>query len=421
MTRFVTVTRIGAKGDGIAETDDGLVFVPRGIPGDLVRIETGRKGFRVVGIETPSSRRVAPFCPQFGTCGGCLIQEAEQDLYRTWKRGLVTTALAPLGASECIAALVDAHGVGRRRVTFHARRVEGSIAVGFMQARSHDLVDLDGCPLLAPPLDPAMAVARALARHVIGSGKPIDVVITATEAGLDVDLRGHGPASPELRRRLAAAAEALDLSRLAIHGDIIVELRPPTIRIGRGLVLLPPGGFLQATEMGEVTLQRLVMEAVGPASGITDLFSGIGTFALRLAESAAVHAVEGDAAAAGALVRAVRETQGLKPITVETRDLFRRPLTKDELKRFDAVVLDPPRAGAEAQIRMLAGSSVPRVVSVSCHLGTFVRDASILIEGGYRLVSVTPVDQFRHSAHIELVGVFDRPKAPARRTRRLLG
>lgn len=420
-TLTLDILRLGSKGDGVAEGPNGPIFVPRAIPGDRVSVDLAYGEPEIVEIETASPHRIAPICPLFGTCGGCLMQEADEETYSAWKRGLVIEAMAPLKAGDRVAPLIAAHGDGRRRVTFHARRTDSGVELGFMRARSHDLIPVAHCPLLTDGLKRAAEIALPLATRLASSGKPIDVGVTESLGGLDVDLRGYGAVSAQLRRTLANDAEHYDLARLSVHGDVIVERRRAEIMIGRARVALPPGGFLQATQKGEEVLAELVTQALQKSTKVADLFSGIGTFALRIAETASVHAVESNAPAVAALQRAIRETQGLKPMSVETRDLFRRPLTGLDLSAFDAIVLDPPRAGAEAQIRVIATSNIPRVVSVSCHLGTFVRDAELLVRGGYRLVSVTPVDQFRHSSHVELVGVFERPALSVKRPRKLLG
>jgi 23S rRNA (uracil1939-C5)-methyltransferase len=247
-----------------------------------------------------------------------------------------------------------------------------------------------------------------LASRMGGAGKPLDIQLTTSEAGLDVDIRGYGSLGDKLRLALTQLAERLDLARLSNHGEIVVERCPPLQRMGRALVAPPPGGFLQATALGEETLAGLVMAALPRAKRAADLFAGCGPFSFRLAERMQVLAVESDKAAMLALVRGAGATQGLKPVATETRDLFRRPLLEHELNAFDVVVLDPPRAGAEAQAKRLAASKVRNVIYVSCDAGSFARDAATLVAGGYALEAVTPVDQFRYSAHVELVGVFRR-------------
>ena len=421
MAERLLIERLGQRGDGVAATPHGLVYVPYALPGETVLAEVEGDRGRLLSVESPSPARVAAPCGLFGTCGGCAAQHLAPADYEAWKTGQVAAVLRQAGLETEIRPLIHAHGAGRRRVVFHARRVEtdgrSRIAVGFMAARSHALVPITACPLLVPELARAPEAALALAEACSKSPKPLDIQVTATLGGLDVDLRGHGPASPKLRSELVQLAERLDLARLTMHGDLIVGRRPAAVQIGRAEVELPPGGFLQATAAGEEALASLVLEALPKAKRVADLFAGVGPFALRIAERAAVHAVEGEAAAMLALSNAVRRTLGLKPLTVETRDLFRRPLMGPELKDYDAVVFDPPRAGAEAQARQLAASQVPTVVAVSCNPASFARDAAILAAGGYALTGVTPVDQFRYAAHVELVGVFQRPRtARARRT-----
>ncbi|MGP9819819.1 class I SAM-dependent RNA methyltransferase [Salinarimonas sp. NSM] len=409
----VEIARLGARGDGVVETPRGPLYVPYALPGERVRVALGAgERARLVAVETPSPERVAPFCPHFGRCGGCLTQHLAAEPERAWKADIVAGALAATGvAAGEIAPTVAAHGAGRRRLTFHARAGDGAARVGFMAARSHDLVAIDACPVAEPGLAGAPRAAHGLAHLLRGSGKPLDIQVTLTEAGLDVDIRGHGPVDAGLRAKLVGAAGLLDLARLSLHGEILVERRPPLVRMGRAAVAIPPGGFLQATGAGEAALAALVLEAVGKARRVLDLFAGAGPFALRLAERAQVHAVESDAAALAALDRAARGTPGLRPVSVEARDLFRRPLLSTELARIDAVVLDPPRAGAQAQAVRLAETRVATIAYVSCDPATFARDAAILVGAGYDLERVTPVDQFAHAPHVELVGVFRGPRA----------
>ncbi len=409
MTERLTITRLGHRGDGVAETAEGPVFVPYALPGEVVQVEPspGHPDRRhLLHVEAASAERIVPFCPHFGICGGCQTQHWEFSRYRDWKHGLLVTALHQAGLDAEVGALVDAHGEGRRRATFHARRSErGVLEVGFAAWRAHHIVSIDKCPVLAPSLSGALPAAWALAEALGALKKPLDIQATATDAGLDVDVRGSGPLPPQRLSALARLADTHRLARLTRHGELIVQRAPPTVRIGKAQVVLPPGSFLQATADGEAVLARLVGAHAGNARIVADLFSGVGPFALRLAERARVVAADGDAGAVAAL-REAAKASGLKPVEAETRDLFRRPLVPNELKRFDAVVFDPPRQGAEAQARQLAASKVPIVVAVSCNAASFARDARILVDGGYRLAEVTPVDQFRHSAHVEIVAKF---------------
>jgi 23S rRNA (uracil1939-C5)-methyltransferase len=408
----LVINRVGHLGDGIADSPDGAIYVPGALPGETVEVEevAGHPDRRrLLHIDAASPERITPICPHFGVCGGCAVQHWEMSCYRAWKRDLVTAALRQAGLDVPVADLIDAHGEGRRRAVFHARRgTHDVLEVGFSTARAHHLVAIDHCPVLAKSLDGALKAAWAIAETLDRTRKPLDIHVTSTDAGLDVDVRGSGALSAPLVSALAAVSAKHDLARLTRHGELVAQTRMPTLRIGKAIVQLPPAAFLQATAEGEATLTRLVLKACAGATRVADFFSGIGPFALRLAESATVFAADDDEAALSALERAAASAPGLKPVQVERRDLFRRPLAAVELKKFDAVVFDPPRQGAAMQARELAASSVPRIVAVSCNAGTFARDVRELVRGGYRLSIVTPVDQFRYSAHVEIVALLEK-------------
>lgn len=411
MTERLTIARLGHRGDGIAETAAGPVFVPYTLPGEAVEVEAlpGHPDRRhLLRVETASAERVAPICPHFGVCGGCQTQHWDFARYRDWKRDTVVQAFANVRLDAPVGDLIDAHGEGRRRVVFHARRsVHDVLEVGFAGYRSHQIVSIDQCPVLAPSLAGSIRAAWGIAEALGAKGKPLDIQMTATDGGLDVDVRGSGPLGAQHTAALARLADAHRLARITRHGEMVAQRTPPVVRMGKASVTLPPGAFLQATAEGEAVLARLVADHAGKAKTIGDLFCGVGPFALRLAERARIVAADNDAAAIAALRNAAKQP-GLKPIDAEARDLFRRPFAPEELKRIDAVVFDPPRQGAEAQARQLAASKVPLVIAMSCSATTFARDARILADGGYRLIEVTPVDQFRHTAHVEIVARFER-------------
>ncbi|MFG1478631.1 RNA methyltransferase [Xanthobacter sp. V4C-4] len=403
----LVVRRVGAQGDGVAEGPGGPVFVPYALAGERVRGTLEGDRLRLAEVLEPSPERVAPACVHFGRCGGCLTQHWRLDPYFAWKRALVAEALAREGLEAEVAPLVDAHGEGRRRVIFHARQYGAETVVGFAERKSHAMVALEGCPVLAPGLSRALPAAQAVARALAPLKKPLDLQVVATDTGLDMDVRGSGPLPPKLLTELAALAERFDLARLTRHGELVLQRAAPALAMGAARVELPPAAFLQATAAGEAHLAHAVCAATAGARKVADLFSGVGTFALRLAATARVFAAESHAPALAALVKAAH-APGLKAVSGEARDLFRRPLMAQELSAFDAVVIDPPRQGAEAQARELAAAKVGRLVYVSCNATTFARDARILVAGGWRLGGVTPVDQFRYSPHVELVAVFDR-------------
>jgi 23S rRNA (uracil1939-C5)-methyltransferase len=408
----LVIARLAHRGDGVSDGPAGAIYVPGALPGETVEVE-GVAGHpdrrRLLRVEQPSAERIAPICPHFGVCGGCAVQHWDAAQYGAWKRDLVVEALRQAGLDAPVADLIDAHGEGRRRAVFHARSGAGDVLeVGFSAPRAHHVVAIDRCPILAPTLGGALKAAWAIAEALSPAKKPLDIQVSATDAGLDVDVRGSGPLTPTLMTALARIAAKHDLARLTRHGELIALERAPTLRMGKATVQLPPAVFLQATAEGEAALARLVLAACAGAAYIADLFAGVGPFALRLAERARVVAVDDDEAALSALKRAAASTVGLKPVEIERRDLFRRPLGATELKRFDAVVFDPPRQGAEMQARELAASSVPLIVAVSCNPGTFARDMRELVRGGYRITEITPVDQFRYAAHVEIVARLEK-------------
>ena len=316
--------------------------MPYALPGETALIEGDCSRACLAGIETPSPDRVAPFCPYFGRCGGCLTQHMAGPLYAGWKRAILIDALGQAALDAPVEALVDAHGAGRRRITLHARFDGGTPRVGYMAVRSHELVEIAFCPIAEPALREAPPTALALAEPLAAARKPLDIQLTATETGLDVDIRGHGALGERERQALIDVAGRHDLARLSVHGDVLVERRGPILRIGKAQLSPAPGGFLQATRAGEEALASLVIEACHRAKRVADLFAGCGPFALRLAESAEVQAVDGDGRSLAALDKAARGTPGLRRVTTEARDLFRRPLLSSELERFDALVVDPP-------------------------------------------------------------------------------
>jgi 23S rRNA (uracil1939-C5)-methyltransferase len=406
----LVIDHVGHRGDGVAFADGQSVFVPYALGGETVEVEpvAGHPDRRHLSlVERASAERIAPFCRYFGRCGGCAIQHWQAEPYRAWKRQIVIDTLKHAGIECGIGELVDAHGAGRRRITVHARRGgDGELRVGFAAANSHAIVAIDDCPILDPGLHGALDAARALAEVLNSTGKPLDIQFTAASSGLDVDVRGSGPLPSKMIAALSGIAERHRLARLTRHGELVLMRTPPTVTIGPARVTLPPGSFLQATAAGEEALATLVGEYCRRAKHIADLFCGVGPFALRLAAKSRISAFDTDAGAVTALRKAATSTPGLKPIKAENRDLFRRPLMPPELRDYDTVVFDPPRQGAQAQVRQLALSKIPVVIAVSCNVATFARDARILIDGGYGIEGVTPVDQFRHTPHVELVARF---------------
>ncbi|CAL76009.1 putative RNA methyltransferase [Bradyrhizobium sp. ORS 278] len=406
MVERLVIDHVGHRGDGVSLSSGEALYVPYTLAGETVEAAAipGHPDRRkLLAVEAPSPERITPFCPHFGVCGGCAIQHWSPEPYRQWKRNIVVETLRAAKVDCEVAPLIDAHGAGRRRATFHARMgTHDILRVGFSAANSHEIVPIDRCPILDPALDGALEAAWALAEALKPTGKPLDIQATATSNGIDVDIRGSGPLPPPRIAALSLVAEKHRLARLTRHGELVLMRNPPVMTMGTAQVTLPPGSFLQATAQGEETLAQLVLDRVGKAKQVADLFCGVGPFALRLASRGRVIAMDTDAGSIAALQKAAG-TPSLKPIKAEARDLFRRPLMPPELRDIDAVVFDPPRQGAQAQAKQLAASKVPVIVAVSCNVTTFARDVRMLIDGGYKLETVVPVDQFRHTPHVELV------------------
>ncbi|MDD7969803.1 class I SAM-dependent RNA methyltransferase [Roseinatronobacter alkalisoli] len=402
---MITITRLGHHGDGIAE---GPVFVPRTLPGEVVEGDVVQGRIATPRILTPSDQRIRPPCPHYRACGGCALQHAREEFVTGWKQDIVRHALSAQGVEAPFRTPHISPLHSRRRAGFAGRRLKNGALVGF-HARASDVVTaVPECLILHPALIAALPVLEDLTAREGSRKGELALALTISDAGLDLAVTDGKTLDDAMRARLGQWAGQAGLARLAWDGDVIAQAQPPFHTIGRAHVTPPPGAFLQATKPAEAALQAAVAEAVGTASHVADLFAGCGTFALTLAESSEILAIESDAAMLHALDAGWRQAQGLKRITTQTRDLFRNPVLPEDLARFDAVVIDPPRAGADAQARALANSRVPRIAAVSCNPVSFARDAKLLIQGGYRLDWVQVIDQFRFSPHVELAARFTK-------------
>lgn len=405
MTIELDIVRLGAQGDGIAETASGPRYVPFALPGERVRI-AGSGMPEVVSLA--SSDRVAPVCRHFGVCGGCVAQHMSDRLYADWKRSIVVDAFRHHGLQSEIAPLRRIALGSRRRAVLTARSdASGSVALGYHRRKSTDLIDIEECPILEPAIVARLDALKSIA--VALPSRDVRFTVLLTRGGLDVAInRNAGRLGPDAIAGLAKIAGAHQIARITINGEVVMERTAPALSFSGVDVVPPPGAFVQAAEAAELEISRLVVDAVGRSRRVADLFCGVGTFTLPLARRGRVLAVDGDEAAIAALDAAARRAQGLKPIETKLRDLFREPLSARELKDFDAIVFDPPRAGAKAQAERLAQSLVPLVIAVSCDPGTLARDLRILVDGGYSIEAVTPIDQFLFSSHVEVVAALRR-------------
>ena len=414
MMETLTIARVGGQGDGIADTPGGPVFAPLTLPGEVVRGEVNDGRLEAVEVITASPDRIAPVSPHYGDCGGCSLQHWANGPYLDWKREQVRLALAREGIETEIEAAVAVPAASRRRLALHARRADdGRVMLGFKARKSWRLVEVTACPVAHPRLVEALPALARIAEAFLEHPKSAPTLhVTLTLTGLDIDVTGverrSGGLSGDAQMRAIRAAAGADVARLSLAGDTLMMERQPTITFGAATVPLPPGGFLQAVPEAEAAMVQRAVEAVRGAKKIADLFCGAGAFTFPLAAVAPVLAADASAAGIAALKAGMGSARGLKPITAEARDLFRRPLAPYDLRGCDAVVMDPPRAGAIEQTRQLPGTKAAVVVGVSCNPVTFARDARILMDGGFRLERVTPVDQFLWSAHVELVGIFRR-------------
>jgi len=410
-TETLTIEELGAKGDGVAKTAGGPVFVPYTLAGETVTAIADGKRAALLSVKTPSPDRIEPVCAHYETCGGCSLQHMAEDAYRTWKADLLAKAFAAHGIDTSVIKEAQfCAPYSRRRAVFSAILTDKGVLLGFQQAASNHVVDLEECHVITPEIDTARPGLKTLLETFLPAGKTVHVTVNQTMTGLDIAVEGK--IAPDDRRK-RAAAEAVrtgGFARLAVNGEIVLAPKRPLINFGDVVVSPPPGAFLQAVPAMEEVMAGLVTAHMAKSKRVADLFAGCGTFALRLAKASTVHAVEGDGPALSALDRGFRDNSDkkLKPVTVERRDLVRRPLTAHELRIHDGIVFDPPRAGAEAQTREIAASTVRRVAAISCNPETLARDLSILIQAGFTLKSVTPVDQFIWTPHLEAVALLER-------------
>ncbi|MHC5306640.1 class I SAM-dependent RNA methyltransferase [Bartonella sp. LJL80] len=410
MNEEVVIDHIGAAGDGVAKTAHGAVYVPFTLPGEVANIALQENRGMVMALKSRSPQRVDPACRHFEDCGGCVLQHWQDESYQHWKRSLVVSALSGRGLECETDALVPCDRQTRRRMTLTARVTSKGQIVGFNRYSSHDIVAINECPVSRPELVDKLPDMRSLCAIMANHAKEMHITVTVAENGFDVALNGCLVPDDAVRQRLVTEGLRQKLTRLSVEGEIIVEREKPRIHFGSVAVELAAGGFLQATAQAEALMADTIMAGLKKTKNAADLFSGAGSFTFRMAEKMNVHAVESDGDALASLDRAMRRATGLKTITHEKRDLFRRPLTAKELEQFDGVVFDPPRAGAEEQARELAKTTVARVVAVSCNPVTLARDLSILVDGGYKIEKTVPIDQFLWSPHVETVVILTKRK-----------
>ena len=406
MSEIVEITGLGAEGDGVATTAAGAqIFIAQGLPGETWRVE---EGYAPEPVTLLPERRRAPD-PDDEPCGGCVARHIPLAMYETWKRDLLQRALRQNRIEIEMQPLITVPEHSRRRASFNARRIKGAMRIGYHGRRSHDLVAAQDCPVLDKRIVELLPTLAELAAIITGQEDETRVAITLTDTGADIDVEGSERAlNAAARAKIGEIAASVKLARVSVGGVPVIERQKPMLYFAGKAVTPPPGAFLQAAPEAERTIIDLVTSALGKSKLVGDLFCGLGTLTLPIAQKARVMAYDADRNAIAALDEALRMNQGLKPTTTRPRDLFRDPLSPLEMKDLDAVVLDPPRAGTKAQCERLAQSKVKRVVMVSCNPATLARDLRILIDCGYTLNAVTPIDQFLYSPHLEAVAILAR-------------
>ncbi|CAN5893060.1 class I SAM-dependent RNA methyltransferase [soil metagenome] len=408
----VMIETIGGEGDGVAP---GPIYVPFTLPGETVRATGAGERRELDAVLIASPERVTPPCPHFGVCGGCALQHWDHPAYLDWKVDRLRKTLALQRIETELLAPFAAPLASRRRVALHARPgSRGQARLGYKTRKSWDVIDISVCPIADPKIEAALPALRRLAAPLLQHPKSAPTLhVTVTSEGLDIEITGverrsGGGLSADARMQLGQIASEVDFARVTMDGEVQYGARQPLVRVGPAVVALPAGAFLQAVPAAEAAMAAFAVEQAAGAERIADLYCGVGTFTFRLAQIAPVYAADGHAGAIRALSSAIATAPGLKGITAETRDLARRPVLAVEFKKIDTVLFDPPRAGALEQTAEIAASGVSKVIGVSCNPATFARDARVLIDAGFSLDRVLPVDQFLWSPHVELVGVFTR-------------
>ncbi len=406
MTKLA-IHALGALGDGIADENDHPVFVPFSLPGEIVETDDHRPHAGLKSVVQPSAHRTVPPCRHFGTCGGCVAQHMQAELYGNWKRQIVVDAFAREGLDTVVEPLVTIPPHSRRRAVFSAHKDGAHVVLGFNRRGNDDIIDIAECPVLTPSIEAALPALRAVLATILRGKDHAQISVLQSQTGLDLDCVLPVPPGEDMLAAFVRAISRSSFVRASIDGDVVFERAPPVLQFGDAQVTPAPGAFVQAVAEAEAAIAGLVTRHLKPAKRVADLFAGSGTFSFPLARRAAVSAYEGDTVGVDAII-AAGQPKGHKPLTAIQRDLFDTPLSVRELNTFDGLCLDPPRAGAREQMVALAKSEIARIAYVSCNPTTLARDAAVLVKGGYKLETVVPVDQFVWSHHVEAVALFSK-------------
>ncbi|MDE2648113.1 MAG: RsmD family RNA methyltransferase [Paracoccaceae bacterium] len=400
MIKSIILT-LNSRAEGV--TADGT-RVPRALPGEEVALGKENK-FKII---LPSKDRITPVCTHYKGCGGCSMQHATQSFIKDWKSNVIKSCLSARGLETIIKPILTSKINSRRRVTLHGMKTKKSVTVGFFKRNTHELISTPSCELVNPEILSAFSLFEEIT--LIGATRKsiIEISVTVSKAGLDLNILNGKKLDNQNIMKITGLCESFNIARITWNEDLLANFLNPTIVFQGIAITPPPNAFLQATEQGQEILIANAMLSVFDSDKVIDLFSGCGTFALPAAKRSEVLAIDKTKSMLTAIDQAWRGTTGLKKVTSRSQDLFKEPVGKEELNSFDAAIIDPPRVGAEAQSHELAKSHIKRISSVSCNPRTFSRDAKILVDSGFKLDWVQPIDQFLWSSHIELVAQFSR-------------
>lgn len=405
----VKIDFVGHKGDGVAHLNNNPLYVPYALEGEVIKIKGSGPRREIDKIATPSQQRIEPICKYFGTCGGCQLQHMGESAYLDWKMSLVKEPLSRVGISTEPEAILSYSDASRRKCVFNAQRTPNGMLLGFNEKSSNEIVPLDACPVLVPAINEQLDAIRDLVNSVPTAKNPLRVSVLVTKNGLDIAIEDAKPLSEAERQVLIKKTIAHKFSRMSVNIETLIKTAEPHIEIASTIVSPPPASFVQALKQAEDDMSDIVSEFLKGCKQVADLYCGIGTFALKLAENSAVYAVEESGDALNSLDQAWRDTGGkLKQVKTEKRNLERRPVTFGELKKMDGLVFDPPRAGAELQCKQIAKSRVKQVAAVSCNPNTLATDLEILLAGGFKVKRIIPIDQFKYTPHVEVVVLLER-------------
>ena len=406
----VKIDHVGARGDGIAKTENGSVFVPFALAGETVSVDLDKSRGTITEIKSKSPERIDPVCAHFQKCGGCVAQHMSDNAYQNWKLNNAQQALDKGGIKHRIDQFLPCTIGERRRVVLTAHRTNEETQLGYLQAGSHDLIAITECAVAHPTIVQNFDLFRDVAQIVTPKYKTSQLTILLCENGFDIAIDADFSLKDAKIHAVSQKATSTNvIKRLAFNGEVLVEIEPPVLTFGETIIQVPSGNFVQASKRAELEMVGLVTKHLKPCKKVVDLFSGSGTFTFPLAHKSAVHAVETSGPALNSIDRGFRSRQGLKPISTERRDLFRSPFVREDLKPYQGVLFDPPRAGAEAQSKQLARAfNIKKVAAVSCNPVSLARDLELLTKGGFKIKSITAIDQFLWSTHIEMVALLER-------------